>query len=409
MLIKCPECDLQVSDKAISCPHCGYPLNGQPKPVKKSSRKRRRLPNGFGQISELKGRNLRKPFRAMVTVGKNPNGKPICKLLKPEAFFETYNDAYAALVEYNRNPYDIDDSITMSELFERWKIDYVKTGKKVESLRAKTYAWYYCSPLYDMKVREVRQRHIQGCIDTGLAIIDGVEHEASAGTKGRIKSLLNLMFDYAVQYEITDKNYARMVKLPLSIQRELRENEEHHIPYTPEEMKLIWDSVGKLAYSDILLVQCYSGWRPGELGLIELNNVDLENWTYTGGTKTEAGKNRIVPIHTCIREIVKRRYDEAVAANRKYLFNYKDNNGKYSKLTYERYKKIINNIKSILKLNPEHKPHDGRAHFVTAAKEAGVDDYAIKYIVGHSISDITERVYTSRSLEWLQNEMEKIK
>ena len=26
MLIKCPECKLQVSDKAITCPHCGYPL-----------------------------------------------------------------------------------------------------------------------------------------------------------------------------------------------------------------------------------------------------------------------------------------------------------------------------------------------------------------------------------------------
>ena len=28
-LIKCPECDLQVSDKAISCPHCGYPLDAK--------------------------------------------------------------------------------------------------------------------------------------------------------------------------------------------------------------------------------------------------------------------------------------------------------------------------------------------------------------------------------------------
>ena len=26
-LIKCPECDLQVSDHAIACPHCGYPIN----------------------------------------------------------------------------------------------------------------------------------------------------------------------------------------------------------------------------------------------------------------------------------------------------------------------------------------------------------------------------------------------
>lgn len=30
-----------------------------------------KLPNGFGQISEIKTGNLYKPFRAMVTVGKD--------------------------------------------------------------------------------------------------------------------------------------------------------------------------------------------------------------------------------------------------------------------------------------------------------------------------------------------------
>lgn len=96
MLIKCPECDLQVSDKATFCPHCGYPLQPdikQRKPRSKNN-KRRRLPNGFGQISEIKNRNLRNPFRAMVTVGKTSTGRPICKPLKPESYFPTYNDAY---------------------------------------------------------------------------------------------------------------------------------------------------------------------------------------------------------------------------------------------------------------------------------------------------------------------------
>lgn len=43
------------------------------------------------------------------------------------------------------------------------------------------------------------------------------------------------------------------------------------------------------------------------------------------------------------------------------------------------------------------------------AKKSNVDEYAIKYIVGHHISDITEKVYTQRSHEWLKNEIEKIK
>ncbi len=48
----------------------------------------------------------------------------------------------------------------------------------------------------------------------------------------------------------------------------------------------------------MILIQCYSGWRPQELGLIELANVDLENGTFKGGIKTEAGEDRVVPIHS---------------------------------------------------------------------------------------------------------------
>ena len=66
-------------------------------------------------------------------------------------------------------------------------------------------------------------------------------------------------------------------------------------------------------------------------------------------------------------------------------------------------------IRDELKLNPNHRPHDGRTHFVTMAKRYGVDEYAIKYMVGHKISDITEKVYTRREFAWLREEIEKIK
>lgn len=48
-------------------------------------------------------------------------------------------------------------------------------------------------------------------------------------------------------------------------------------------------------------------------------------------------------------------------------------------------------------------------HFITMAKKYNVDEYAIKYIVGHAIKDITEKVYTQRELDWLIEEMKKIK
>lgn len=412
MLMKCPECELQVSDKAVTCPHCGYPLKPDIKPqVSRKSNKRRRLPNGFGQISEIKNRNLRNPFRAMVTVGKDKNGRPICKPLKPESYFPTYNDAYTALVEYNKNPYDLEPSITAKELYEKWTEEYFKTLKNESSFRATTSAWEYCSSVYDMRVMDIRARHIKGCMEEGVAIVRGKEQTPSASMKNKIKTLFNQMLDYALEYELVDRNYSRTFKLTDETIKEIQTVKKEHIPFTNEEMELLWKYVDDKYGIDVLLIQCYSGWRPQELGLIELTDVDLSNDTFKGGMKTDAGENRIVPIHSRIKELVERKYKEAEELGSQYLFNYidLDRRGKNIKLTYNRYNKIFGRIREELNLNPEHRPHDGRKHFVTKCKENGVDEYAIKYMVGHKISDITEKVYTAREFEWLKTEIEKIK
>lgn len=412
MLIKCPECELQISDKAISCPHCGYPIqpNITRKKIKKTNKKRR-LPNGFGQISEIKNKNLRKPFRAMITVGKTSTGRPICKPLKPESYFETYNDAYMALVEYNKNPYDLDKSITVLQLYERWSNEYFKTLKSDSSIRTITSSWAYCSSIYDMRVSDLRARHIKGCMDNGVAIVKGKEQTPSSGMKTRIKSMFNLMLDYALEYELVDKNYSRTFNVSDDVIKNIETTRRGHIPFTDDEMKLLWDNVNIINYVDVVLIQCYSGWRPQEIGLIEINNVDIENWTFKGGMKTESGKNRTVPIHSKIKELVKKRYYEALNLNSKYLINCTDTSTHKSnyKLTYDKYANRFEKIVDKLKLNPDHRAHDGRVHFVTVAKKYKVDEYAIKYIIGHSIQDITEKIYTKREHDWLAEEIEKIK
>ena len=45
---------------------------------------------------------------------------------------------------------------------------------------------------------------------------------------------------------------------------------------------------------------------------------------------------------------------------------------------------------------------------MTMGKKAGVDEYALKEMVGHSIQDITESTYTVRDVEWLRSDLEKI-
>lgn len=411
MLVKCPECELQVSDKAVTCPHCGYPL--QQTSVKSYSRiknKRKRLPNGFGQISEIKNRRLRKPFRAMVTVSKNEFGRPICKPLKPESFFETYNDAYAALVEYNKNPYDLEPDITVSQLYDKWTSEYFGTLKSVSSRRTIESAWRYCSEIYNMRAKDVRARHIKGCMDNGIYNHNGEIRTPSASIKSRMKSLFNLMFDYAVEYEIVDKNYARTFNISDDIIDEIANSKRGHIVFTDEEIESLWKHIN-IDYVDVVLIQCYSGWRPQELGEIRLDNVNIKEGYFIGGMKTKAGINRKVPIHPKIKGLVESRYNEAKKLNGEYLINCPDGltHTNSIKFTYDKYNKRFAKIVSALNLNSDHRPHDGRKHFITQAKKYNVDEYAIKYMVGHAIDDITEKTYTERPFSWLETEIAKIK
>ena len=224
--------------------------------------------------------------------------------------------------------------------------------------------------------------------------------------------MFNLIFDYAVEYEIVDRNYARTFNVSDDILEEKEETKNAHIPFTDDEINKLWENIYKIPYVDMVIIQIYSGWRPQELGLIEMENVDIDNWTFTGGMKTEAGTNRTVPIHSKIQQLVKKRYDEAIELGSDYIFNCADSSTHKNnyKLTYDKYRHRFDKIINELELNPEHRPHDPRMHFITMAKKAGINDNAIKKIVGHSTKgDVTEYAYTQRDIEWLRKDIEKIK
>lgn len=58
---------------------------------------------------------------------------------------------------------------------------------------------------------------------------------------------------------------------------------------------------------------------------LKVYDVDLCNDTMTGGVKTKAGKNRIVPIHTKIKYIIQNRM---ACSQSGYLFKIMVKNGK---------------------------------------------------------------------------------
>ena len=389
MLIKCPECELQVSDKAYACPHCGYPLKSNAKNITRKAVRSKRLPNGFGQISLIRNKNLRNPYRAMVTVGKDSNGKPICKPLKPVTYFKTYNDAYAALMEYNKNPYELDASTTLGEIYEKWYERKVADGMSESTLRTYAITWRCLGELKDKDVRSIKASTIKSYLDKYPA----------ENKKNQIKIMFNQLLDYAMEYELVDRNVARTFSIHGS-----RPDSKKHTIYSDEELRILWEN--KDVYGvDLILIQCYTGLRPQEIGLLKLSDFDQEKMIVRGGLKTEDGRNRIIPFHSCLHDLVLGKKEEALKSGSEYLFTIKAKSDCF--LSYERFVKLISMLCTEFGLS-KHKGHDGRLTFTTLAKRAGVDEYVIKRVLGHRINDLTERVYTVRSEEWLKEEIEKI-
>ncbi len=411
MLTKCPECELQVSTMAQTCPHCGFPLTKERRASRAKLPKRMRLPNGFGSIYEIKNRPLRKPFYAKVCTGRTETGKLKYRALKPQSSFATYQEAYEALIAYNKDPYVFDNSVTVKEVYEAWLEEAIEKQLK-NNINMYTAAWRYCYITYDMDFRSIKVSHIKATLeDSKMRLTSGryagKDISPTDAVKREIKMLWNVLFDYAIERGLVEKNIARSYVVHANPHKP--DHRQKHIVFTDHEMELLWKASETDKYASMLLILCYSGMRPSELCDLRRKNIDLVNNTMIGGSKTDAGRDRSIPIHHRIKPFIQKFCRESEDFQSEYLVNRIISlTGKGSHMGYDALKYRFEKIVAALNLNPAHSPHDCRKHFITQAKKYGVDEYALKRIVGHRIEDITERVYTERPIGWLKEEIEKI-
>lgn len=348
-----------------------------------------RLPNGYGSVYKLSGKR-RKPWAVRITkeltyneeTGKAKQDRVII------GYYETKPLALQALARYNEDPYDLKaDSITFEGVYEKWSEEHFKTLANNSSVRTIKAAYNHCEPLHNMKMKEIRAIHLESAIATATV---------GNSTKGRMKSLFNQMYRYALKHDIVDKDYASLCN---PIKRESPSKKA--VPFSKKEVQSLWENI-TFPFVDMILIGVYSGWRPQELAVLKTEDINLESNTMFGGLKTEAGKNRYVPIHPKIKPLIESRYNK----DNKYLFN--DENGQQgTHMTYDKYRGRFNKV--MLRLKLKHRPHETRHTFISLAKEAGMDEYILKLIVGHAIRDMTEKIYTHRTMEQLQEEIRKIK
>lgn len=338
-----------------------------------------KLPNGYGSIQKLSG-NRRKPYIVRKTVGHDENGKQIRKII---GYFETRTKALQELALFNENPYDIDArKITVKEIHDRWqKEKYPKIAPKTQQVY--NMCWNYCEDIQDEPFVDIKISHLQD-------ITDSMGNKWSAKKAFRI--FWGQLYDYAIKNDLNVKKYSDYIDIGKKTTKLER------IPFEKWEIDKMWENIDRMDYIDTILILIYTGLRISELLEIKVENVYLDKKYMRGGIKTEAGINRVIPLHDRIIPLIKKYYDKAVAVGCEYLItNDLDVQMKYSNYKREKWEKMMEQ----LEFDPNHKPHDTRHTFATVMDRTPANKLCIKRILGHASKDITDKVYTHKDIEEL--------
>jgi integrase len=322
-------------------------------------RKRRgmRLPNNYGGIVNL-GKRRRKPFAVRITIGWDDKGRQIYKYL---GYFEKREHALQALADFNKAPYDINArKMTLEEVWNEWEEGHSQKVSK-SSMSVYRSAWRKMERLHRMQMSELRASHFQAIVD---------DNKESASVR-MVKVVAGLLYRHAMKIEAVDQDHSAFIELPKQSKK------KEKTPFSDEEIKSVMEKVGD-RHADMVAILLYTGMRVSELLEMRTENIDLDNRIMVGGLKTEAGKDRKIPIHKKIVPIIERNI------GKEYLFS-SPRGGKYH---YSNEGMAIN--RWLKKNGLSHTIHETRHTFISQAKRIGLDDLTLKRIVGHSTKDITE-------------------
>lgn len=335
-------------------------------------------PNGYGTVVKLSGKR-RNPYCARKTVGFNEKGYPIYKAI---GYYKTRPDALIALGEYNHNPYDIDlAKITLRELYERWsKRAFPKMP--AGTVKGHQSAFKHMRVLYDMPYRKIKAFQMQDVID---------DCGRGYSTQGQIKTLFGKLDEYAMELDIIMKKNSDLIhSAPIE--------ESKKEPFTDEEVKALLKIKDK-PWVDSVLFLLYTGFRITEFFNLKSENVNLDDMTMKSGIKTTAGKDRIVPIHPDIADIVKAHLAEGNTYLFTNIFGRQLNRNAY----------ILHWDEIMKQIGVKHTPHEARHTLRSKLDSAGANKKCIDMIMGHKSKDVGERVYTHKTIEDLHEAIRSIK
>lgn len=265
---------------------------------------------------------------------------------------------------------------TILELFNEW---LQQTKLTTTTVSGYVSAFNQSKVLHDRKIRDVK-----------IIDLENAMNELKPSMQTAFKNVYQHIYTQAIKNDVLEKNLADFIT-PAQKQKGNRQ------PFELLHIEQIKEFNHK--YNDITVILLYTGLRIRELLEIEKKNVHLDKRYMIGGKKTKAGQNRVIPIHDNIYPLIEKHFNSSNA----YLIE--NNGGPVSYYTFMH--TYWNRLKKHLGTN--HTPHCTRHTFITYADKHGLNQIAVKKIVGHTTGDITGDVYTHKNIKLLLDEINKLK
>ncbi len=354
-------------------------------------------PNGYGGIVDL-GKNRRRPIAVRV-----PNGVKLtedCREIpqyKYLGYFERTpqgkKDAQLLLAQYNAGMpvkiSSVNSCPTFTECYDLWLDRHLKQIESRKGTVSRQLSCSYnaafkrCHSIHAKKINCIKFQDIQDIADSATSM--------SSSTVNNLSTVLYSVFDFARKQKYIDENFIGDIEFNYK-----KNTESIHDTFSESEVAALWEHSNDENVR-IVLIMIYTGLRIEELLSMKCQNVFPENRYMTGGMKTDAGKDRIIPIARKILPFVSELYCEG-----SYLLCH--DGRRYSRTLFMQ--SIWKPAMQSLKLN--HLPHDTRYSCATMMDRAGVNQNCIKEILGLAKKDVTNKVYIKKSLDDLLKAIDMI-